>query len=275
MDVDISELTAIRYEVHGRTAVISLDRPHRNNAWTGHMDTEYRRCLAHADADAAIRVIVVTGTGERFSVGGDSQALERHAEKGTYDTGVAPEPATPGFGVRPEYDHPFACHYGLTKPVIAAVNGAAAGIGFALACFADLRFASPGTKFTTAHGKLGLPPEYGLSWVLPRLVGLGRGLDLLLTSRVILAEEALEWGLVNQIHPADRLLDETLRYADSLASSVSAGALRASRHMTYADLHRDVGSSIVDSVERLTSMMGGAEYREGVEALVEKRPPNF
>ena len=275
MDIDLSALSSVRYERHDRTAVISLDRPHRNNAWTGRMDTEYRSCLAVADDDPTVRVIVVTGTGDRFSVGGDSQALEGHADKGTYDTGLGADPATPGYGVDPSYDHPFACHYGLTKPVIAAVNGAAAGIGFALACFADLRFATPGAKFTTAHGKLGLPPEYGLSWVLPRLVGLGRGLDLLLTSRVILAEEALDWGLVNQIHPGDRLLDETLTYADRLASSVSAGALRASRHMTYADLHRDVGSSIVDSVERLTAMMGEEEYREGVEALVEKRPPNF
>lgn len=275
MDLDIDGLSSVRYEIEGRTAVISLDRPHRNNAWTGRMDTEYRWCLDRADRDPAVRVIVVTGTGERFSVGGDSQALESHAEKGGYDNGVATEPAMPGYGVRSEYDHPFACHYGLTTPVIAAVNGAAAGIGFALACFADLRFATPGAKLTTAHGKLGLPPEYGLSWVLPRLVGLGRGLDLLLSSRVILAEEALEWGLVNQIHPADQLLEATLAYAEQLASSVSPGALAASRAMTYADLHRDVGSSIVDSVERLDSMMGGDEYREGIAALVEKRPPTF
>jgi len=275
VDLRRSELQNVRYDLEGRTAVISLDRPHRNNAWTGRLDTEYRWCLDQADRDPAVRVIVVTGSGERFSVGGDSQALESHAEKGTYDNGLAPEPATPGYGVRSEFDHPFAGHYGLTKPVIAAVNGAAAGIGFALACFADLRFATPGAKMTTAHGKLGLPPEYGLSWVLPRLVGLGRALDLLLSSRVILAEEALDWGLVNQIHPTDRLLDETLAYAERLAGSISAGALTASRAMTYADLHRDVGSSIVDSVDRLTTMMGGEEYREGVAALVEKRPPNF
>lgn len=239
------------------------------------MDTQYRWCLDQADRDPAVRAIVVTGNGDRFSVGGDSQALESHADKGTYDNGVTADPATPGYGVQPEFDHPFACHYGLTKPVIAAINGAAAGIGFALACFADLRFATPGAKMTTAHGKLGLPPEYGLSWVLPRLVGLGRGLDLLLSSRVIQAEEALAWGLVNQIHPAEDLLDATVAYAEQLASSVSAGALRASRHMTYVDLHRDVGGSIVESVKRMTEMMGGEEYREGVAALVEKRPPNF
>jgi len=269
------ELTAVAYQIRGRIAVIALNRPHRNNAWTGRMDTQYRWCLDQADRDPSVRAIVVTGNGDRFSVGGDSQALESHADKGGYDTGVTAAPATPGYGIRPEFDHPFACHYGLTKPVIAAVNGAAAGIGFALACFADLRFASPGAKMTTAHGKLGLPPEYGLSWVLPRLVGLGRGLDLLLTSRVIQAEEALDWGLVNQIHPADSLLDETVAYAEQLASSVSAGALRAARHMTYPHPPRDVGGSVVDSVERMNEMMGGDEYREGVAALVEKRPPNF
>ncbi len=275
MDSNGPELTAVAYEQRGRIAVISLDRPHRNNAWTGRMDTQYRWCLDQADRDPAIRAIVITGTGERFSVGGDSQALESHAERGDYDNGVVDAPAMPGHGVRPEFDHPFACHYGLTKPVIAAVNGAAAGIGLALACFADLRFATPGAKLTTAHGKLGLPPEYGLSWVLPRIVGLGRALDLLLSSRVILAEEALDWGLVNQIHPAETLLDNTVAYAEQLAASVSAGALRASRLMTYVDLHRSVGESVVDSVERLHEMMGGAEYREGVAALLEKRPPDF
>ncbi len=239
------------------------------------MDTEYRWCLAKADTDPAVRVIVVTGAGERFCVGGDSKALEGHVERGSYDPGLEDDPATPGYGVQPEFDHPFACHYGLTKPVIAAVNGAAAGIGLALACFADLRFATPGAKLTTAHGKLGLPPEYGLSWVLPRLVGLGRGLDLLLTSRVILAEEAHEWGLVNQVHPVENLMEATLSYAEGLAGSVSAGALLATRRMVYADLHRDVGSSVSESMTRLNSMMGSDEYREGVAALVERRPPNF
>lgn len=269
------ELKATSYELRERTAVITLNRPHRGNAWTGRMDTEYRWCLMEAESDPSVRAIVVTGAGERFCVGGDSKALEGHAERGSYDTGVTNDSARPGFGTRSEFDHPFACHYGLTKPVLAAINGAAAGIGFALACFADLRFASPGAKLTTAHGKLALPPEYGLSWTLPRIVGLGRGLDALLTSRVILAEEALSWGLVNQIHPMDELLTATVSFAEELSASVSPAALRATRAMVYADLHRDVGSSIVDSMDRLDKMMGSEEYRQGVRALVEKRPPQF
>ncbi len=266
---------ATRYELIGRTGLITLDRPHRGNAWTGRMDTEYRAHLAAADADTNVRVIVVTGSGPRFCVGGDSQALEGHVERGGYDTGVRDDPATPGYGVREEFDHPFACHMGLTKPVIAAINGAAAGIGLSLACFADLRFASPGAKLTTAHGKLSLPPEYGLSWILPRLVGMGRGLDLLMSSRVILAEEALAWGLVNQIHPLDDLLDATLAYAEQLASSVSAEALKQSRRMVYADQHRDIGQSVQESMHLLNVMMGSDDYRKGVQSLVEKRPPNF
>ncbi len=263
------------WERRGRTAVIFLNRPHRANAWTGRLERAYRTCLAEADADPESRVIVVTGVGQRFSVGGDSQALEGHASKGEYDRGLSGDEATPGYGFDERFDHPFASHFGLSKPIIAAVNGAAAGIGLALACFCDLRFASEGAKLTTAHGKLGLPPEYGLSWIIPRLIGLGRGMDIVLTSRVVLAEEALSLGLVNQVHPADDLLDETLAYAENLAATVSPQALRSSRQQVYLDQHRDVGQSVVQSMELLQEFMGTPEYREGVAAFVEKRPPNF
>lgn len=259
----------------GRVGLITLNRPHRGNAWTGGLDAEYRAALAEADADPEIRVIVITGAGERFCVGGDSKALEGHVERGGYDNGLRGNEAMPGYGVDDRFDQPFASHFGLTKPVIAAVNGAAAGIGLALACFCDLRFASAGAKLTTAHGKLGLPAEYGLSWIIPRLVGLTRAMDVLLTSRVVLAEEALEMGLVNQVHPIDELVPATLAYAEQLASSVSAGALAATRQQIYLDQHRDVGSAVVDANTRLNEMMGSDEYKEGVAALVEKRPPAF
>ena len=118
----------------------------------------------------------------------------------------------------PEFDHDFAFHLGLTKPVIAVINGPAAGVGLVLACYCDLRFAAAGAKLTTAHGKLNLPAEYGLSWLLPRLIGLGRANDLLLSSRVVLAEEALEMGLVNAVVDRDDLLDHSRRYAEDLAA---------------------------------------------------------
>src|SRR5213075_2415305 len=146
----------------------------------------------------------------------DAKALEGHVAKGGYDSGVRNPLARPGYGVRPEFDHPFAFHFGMTKPTVAAINGPAAGIGLVLACFCDLRFAAAGAKLTTSHGKLNLPAEEGLSWLLPRIIGLGRANDLLYTSRVVLAEEAERIGLVNAVVGGADLLDYTYRYAREL-----------------------------------------------------------
>ena len=255
--------------------MITLNRPERGNAWTGRVDTEYRWCLQQADADEGVRVIVVAGAGERFCVGGDSRALEGHADRGGYDRGLSDEQSEPGYGLHPDFDQPFASHFGLSKPLIAAVQGAAAGIGLSLVAFCDLRFAAEGTKFTTAHGKLGLPAEYGLSWMLPRVVGTTRAMELLLTSRVFLAEEALEIGFLNAVLPADELMAYVLDYAQRLAASVAPTSLQETRRQVYLDLHRSAGESVSESMRLLNEMMGTPDYRQGVKALTEKRPPNF
>ena len=143
--------------------------------------------------------MVVTGSPPAFCVGGDRDALAGHAERGGYDAGLPAEPAQPGYGVRPEWDHDLAWHHALRLPVIAAVNGACAGIGLALALFCDLRFVSATAKLTTAAPKLGLPAEYGTSWMLPRLVGVTRAADLLLSGRVVTGAETEAWGLWNGV----------------------------------------------------------------------------
>ena len=269
------DLKATEYQVTGSIAVIALNRPERLNAWTGRMHTEYRWCLAQADADPRVGVIVVTGRGRGFCVGGDAEALQGHARKGAYDPGTPAELARPGYGTAPEFDAAFAYHFGLNKPVIAALNGPAAGVGLALACFADLRFAAAGARFTTAHGKLNLPAEYGLSWLLPRLVGLARANDLLLSSRVFLAEDALAFGLVNAVYPAEAVLEKTLDYARELQRTVAPESLRQTRWQIYRDLHRDVAASVTDSEALLESMMRQPDYAEGVAAFLEKRPPRW
>lgn len=263
------------YEVDGGVATVTLDRPHRLNAWTGRMHEEYRDALAEAEADPVVRVIVVTGAGRGFCAGADAAALDRHVAGGAYDSGVRQPLAEPGYGVRPEFDHAFAFHFGMRTPVIAAINGPAAGVGLVLACFADLRFAALDAKLTTSSGRLGLPAEYGLSWVLPRLVGTGHATDLLLSSRVVLGDEAERIGLVNRAVPGDELLEVTFDYARRLATEVSPDATAVAKRQIYADLHGDVGTAVHRAEELLEVMVTRPDFAEGVAALNEKRPPRF
>tara|TARA_B100001079_G_scaffold126570_1_gene108503 strand:+ start:571 stop:1392 length:822 start_codon:yes stop_codon:yes gene_type:complete len=269
------ELKTLLLEVEDSIAIVTLNRPKRMNAWTGRMHTEYRWLLEQLEGNPNVRAIVVTGAGRSFCVGADSKALEGHVEKGGYDPGTPDPLAEPGYGVRPEFDASFAYHFGLKKPVVAAINGPAAGIGLVLACFADIRFAAPGVKLTTAHGKLNLPAEYGLSWLLPRIIGLARANDLLFTSRIFLTEEAEQLGLVNRIVENSSLLDETVSYTRSMIESVSPASLMETKRQIYTDLHRDVAQSVRDSEKLIDYMMKQNDYREGVTAFLAKRSPKW
>ncbi|MDZ7685977.1 MAG: enoyl-CoA hydratase-related protein [Gammaproteobacteria bacterium] len=268
-------LKTIKVDAADGIATVTLNRPHRMNAWTGRMHTEYREVMKRLDEDSAIRAVIVTGEGRGFCVGADSAALEGHVEKGGYDPGT-PEPlAEPGYGIRTEFDASFAWHFGLSMPVIAAINGPAAGVGLALACYADLRFASPGVKLTTAHGKLNLPAEFGLSWLLPRMMPLARANDLLLSSRVFLTDEAFELGMVNRLVEPERLVAETRTYVAEMIESVSPGSLATTKRQIYTDLHRDAASAVRESEDLVESMMRESDFAEGVSAFSEKRTPKW
>ena len=269
------ELKVTSYEVANGVATVTLDRP-PGNSWTGRMHYEYRSCLAEAEGDPEVRAIVVTGAGRAFCVGADARALERQIGQDRYDPGVdVASLPKPGYGLSAEFDELFAYHFGILKPIVAAVNGAAAGVGLVLACFCDVRFAAARAKLTVATPRLGLPAEYGLSWLLPRIVGLGHAADLLMTSRVILADEAAQIGLVNKVFPADELLPAVQAYAATLAHTVSPAALREVKRQLYADLHRGVGASVRDAAASVEGLIGGPDFREGVAAWREKRPPHF
>lgn len=276
-DASADELQAVRYEIDEHVATVWLHRPHRHNAWTGRMHSDYRRVLALLDADPEVRVVVVTGTPPAFCVGGDSEALAGHAARGSYDGGLRDDVPTPGHGVRPEWDADFASHFAMRFPIIAAVNGACAGVGLALALFCDLRYGSATAKCTTAAPKLGLPAEYGMSWQLPRLVGVTRATDLLLTGRVFTPAETEGWGLWNGVAAdGEGALSMALTTARGLATGVGPRALEITKRQIHADLLRADPAAAVDEAQRLLGeAMGTAEYREGVAALREKRPPNF
>lgn len=271
------DLHATRFEIDAHVATVWLHRPHRHNAWTGRMHIEYRRVLAHLDAHPEVRVVVVTGTPPAFCVGGDSEALAGHADRGSYDGGVPTDTARPGYGVRPEWDADFAFHFAMRFPIIAAVNGACAGVGLALALFCDLRYGSAAAKCTTAAPKLGLPAEYGMSWQLPRLIGVTRAADLLLSGRVFTPADTEPWGLWNGVGgDAESTLQMALTTARTLADSVGPTALRTTKRQIHADLLSQHPAAAIDEAQRLLGeAMGTAEYREGVAALREKRPPAF
>ena len=271
------ELSATRVEVEDRVATVWLHRPHRHNAWTGRMHAEYRQVLADLDARPDVRAVVVTGTPPAFCVGGDSEALAGHAARGGYDDGLRDDLPAPGYGVRPEFDADFAFQFALRFPVIAAVNGACAGVGLALALFCDLRFGAERAKLTTAAPKLGLPAEYGMSWQLPRLVGVTRAADLLLSGRVFTPAETAEWGLWNGVEPTGEATLEAARaYAHRLAHDVGPQALVTTKAQLYADLLHHSPAAAIDRARHLLAVaMTTAEYREGVAALREKRPPRF
>lgn len=269
------ELKALRYEVADGIAVVTLDRPHRLNAWTARMEVEYRFVLGEAEADPAVRVIVVTGAGRGFCAGADTAALEGLAGSGVYDDGKGPSMPLPGSGEVTDFAHAFAFPLGLSKPVIAAINGPTAGVGFVLMCFADIRFAAAGAKLTTSFARLGLPAEHGVSWVLPRIVGVAHAADLLLSARVVLAEEAASIGLVNKVLPPDELLPFVISYARAMATETSPSSLAVIKRQLWGDQLGSLHESAANAERLLHRMITEPDFSEGVAALREKRPPRF
>lgn len=264
-------------ERDGSVATVFLHRPHRHNAWTGRMHSDYKAAMSELDTDDSVRAIVVTGTPPAFCVGGDSEALAGHAERGGYDPGVSAGTGNPGRGGSPQLDHDLVWHLRLEKPVVAAVNGACAGIGLALALFCDIRFVSATAKLTTAAPKLGLPAEYGMSWMLPRIIGVTRANDLLLSGRVFTGGETADWGMWNGVADDGAA---TLGMAHRWAADVAAGAGPNAVRMTKAQIYNDLlthapGDSVDESVRLINEATATAEYREGVAALREKRQPRF
>ena len=264
-------------ERDGAVATGFLNRPHRSNAWTGRMHRDYKIAMSGLDADGSVRAIIVTGTGRAFCVGGDSEALAGHAEKGGYDPGVAVEVGNPGAPSHDQFDHDLVWHLRMRTPVVAAVNGACAGIGLALTLFCDIRFVSATAKLTTAAPKLGLPAEYGMSWMLPRIVGVTRANDLLLSGRVFTGAETAEWGLWNGVAPdGEGALAMARDWSRNLVADAGPNAVAMTKAQVYSDLiSHKVGDSVDESVRLIDQATKTAEYREGVAALREKRPPRF
>jgi enoyl-CoA hydratase/carnithine racemase len=262
-------MSNVKYEVEDCAAIVRLDRPEKLNAFTFRMIEEIRAAIERGAADERVVGIIVTGTGRAFCAGLDSGDLARSAS-GTADELSNAPPRDPG-----ELPALFSFILKIPKPVIAAVNGVAAGGGFVLAMMCDLRFAAEDASFTTAFSKRGLIAEHGTSWLLPRMVGPSRALDLLWSSRRIDAAEAHRIGFVDRIVARDRLLDEARDYIRELAANVSPRSMAVMKSQIYAHLSVALEPAVRESDRIMNVALTHPDAAEGVASFVERRPPRF
>ena len=246
------------YDVRDGVAVVTLNRPDRNNAMIGALEVAYFRRLGQANEDREVRAIVVTGAGKSFCPGAD---LAHRRE--------------PGDLPLPNGQIPTTFPQTVDKPLVAAINGGCAGVGLVQALHCDVRFAATQAKFTTAFARRGLIAEYGVAWLLPRIVGYAAATDLLVSGRTFTADEALRLGLVSAIVDRDEVLDTALAYARDLAANVSPAAMATIRRQLRAYQTTDLATAVADSDRLMAQTAGAADFAEGAGSYLEGRAPTF
>jgi enoyl-CoA hydratase/carnithine racemase len=266
------------YQVTERVATLTLNRPDKLNAWTAVMEQEVRAAMTEAEKDDSVRAIVLTGAGRGFCSGADISLLSAVAQKGINEVQRAQATQTSSAstnGARPDFQKKYSYFPALTKPVIAAINGPAVGLGLVIALYADIRLASDAARFGTAFARRGLIAEYGMAWMLPRLVGHANALDLLFSARMIDAAEAFRMGLANQILPAATFAEAVQKYAAEMASTVSPRSLRVMKRQVYDAMFQTLAESFGVAEREMIESLKCDDFKEGVAHFVEKRAPVF
>jgi enoyl-CoA hydratase/carnithine racemase len=266
-------------ETKDGVAVISLNRPQALNAFTGAMGQGLKRAVADAVADDAVRVIVLTGAGRGFCAGADMKLLQGIKPGGGAASVTEDAKIDLHRGLGPDVGPHFGGRFGYLlqapKPVICAINGPAAGLGFVIALYGDLRFASSEAKLTTSFAQRGLIAEHGVSWLLPRLVGPSHALDLLLSARKFGAAEAERIGLVNKVFPQQTFMADVLAYAKALAQTVSPRSMAVMKAQVWKGLFQNFGEALALADAEMLKSFSSADFKEGVAHYVEKRAAAF
>jgi enoyl-CoA hydratase/carnithine racemase len=267
----------ILYGVSGRVATITLNRPDKLNAWTRAMEQEVRQAMHEAAADDQVRVIVLTGAGRGFCAGADMGLLQSVVERRGHPLPDAPTSGgmPDGAEARTDFQRQYSYFPSIPKPVMAAINGPAVGLGLVIAMFCDLRFASEDARFGTAFARRGLIAEYGLAWLLPRVIGHAHAMDILLSARIFDAREALRIGLVNQVFAAPNFVDSVYDYANDLAEHVSPRSMRVIKRQIYEAMFQTLGQALDTSTEEMRASLQCEDFKEGVAHFLEKRAPAF
>lgn len=265
----------VLYEVADRIATVTLNRRDRLNAFNAAMGTGLRQAMERAARDADVRAIVLTGAGRGFCAGADMERLSGTASAGASTAVEAPVPLDVGGSGRPDFQHRYTYFPAIPKPVIAAINGPAAGLGFVFACYCDLRFAGSEAIFTTAFARRGLVAEYGLAWLLPRLVGPAQAMDMLFSARRVTAQEAERIGFVNRTVPQAELMATVRDYARELADAVSPRSMRVMKRQVWEGLLDGLDEAVGLANEEMRASFTTEDFREGVAHFVEKRAARF
>lgn len=266
------------YGVADRVATITLNRPDKLNAWTAVMEREVREAMEEAERDQSVRAIILTGAGRGFCAGADMSLLSNVAEKGLDQARRAQALSASDVdreAVRVDFRKKHSYFPAITKPVIAAIQGPVVGLGLVIALYCDLRFASDAARFSTAFARRGLIAEYGMAWMLPRLVGHANALDMLFSARMIDAAEALGMGLVNQVFPQDVFLDKVQEYAQGLARNVSPRSVRVIKWQVYEAMFQTLAEAFETSEREMVASLQSEDFKEGVAHFLEKRAPAF
>lgn len=258
----LGEAPPVLLDKTGGTAVLTFNRPGRMNGWTAQLEELYFDHLTNLARDETVRAIVVTGAGRAFCAGADMDDLDQISSGQT---------TVPVGHNRRRKTFPLS----IPKPVIAAINGPCAGLGLVQALMCDVRIAASGAKLTTSFSKVGLVAEHGISWLLPRHVGIGNALDLLMSSRVVTAEEALRMGLVQRVSGPGQAVDAAVAYADELAARVSPAAMGAIKAQVYRHLTQELDAALDDADRLMHSTLDQPDFVEGVAAFRDKRAPAF
>jgi enoyl-CoA hydratase/carnithine racemase len=267
------------YQVDERVATITLNRPDKLNAWTAVMEREVRAAMEEAERDENVRVIILTGAGRGFCAGADMSLLSSVATEGLDSVRRAQdvEPTSGGAreGARADFQKKYSYFPAMSKPVIAAVNGPCVGLGLVITLYCDLRFASDAARFSTAFARRGLIAEYGMAWMLPRLVGHPNAVDLMFSARMIDAAEAFRMGLANRVIPQEAFLGKVREYAADLASNVSPRSLRVMKRQIYEAMFQTLAEAFENSEREMLASLQCDDFKEGVAHFVEKRAPVF
>lgn len=268
----------ILFDVTDRIATITLNRPDKLNAWTATMGDEVRNAMMTAEADDRVRAIILTGAGRGFCAGADMSLLSGIAAQGDVDPAHALAHHTTAerrAGIAADFQRKYSYFPSIQKPIIAAVNGPAVGLGFIISLYCDLRFASDSARFGTAFARRGLIAEYGIAWMLPRLIGPAHALDLLLSARIIDAQEAERMGIVNKVFAAETFLDNVRAYAKELATSVSPRSLAVIKRQVYNGFFQTLEEATISAEQAMIESLRSEDFKEGVAHFMEKRMPAF